>query len=94
MHFIFPKNYDFRPKIFGILDYSTAIIDVILGIIIYFLINIFVKNINIKINIFISLYLPVILFSILGINQESFSSIIRYTFKFIKNQNVYLYNKK
>ena len=27
MHFIIPKNYDFKAKLFGIIDYSTALLN-------------------------------------------------------------------
>ena len=85
MHFIFPKNYNFKPKLLGFIEYSTAILDTIIGIILYFLINLLFKDINIKIYVFISLFFPVLLISILGINKESFISVFKYVFKFIKN---------
>lgn len=93
MHFIFPKNYNFKPKLLGFIEYTTAIIDTVIGVIIYFLINLFFTNINTKIYVFISLFLPVLLISILGINKESFINVFKYMLKFIKNQNVYLYKK-
>lgn len=93
MHFVFPKNYNFKPKLLGFIEYSTAILDAIIGIIIYFLINLFFSNINIKIYIFISLYFPILLISILGINRESLISVFSYMCNFFRNQNVYLYKK-
>ena len=73
MNFIFPKNYNFKSKLLGFIDYSTAILDSILGIIIYFFVNLIFTNITIKIYVFISLFC--------------------YMFKFVKNQNVYLYSR-
>lgn len=93
MHFIFPKNYNFKPKLLGFIEYSTAIFDTVIGIILYILVNLIFKNINIKIYVFISLFFPILLISILGINKESFISVFAYVFKFFKNQNVYLYRK-
>lgn len=93
MHFIFPKNYNFKQKILGFIDYSTAILDTIMGFIIYFFINLLFTNLNVKIYIFISLFFPILLISILGINKENFISVFTYMFKFIKNQNIYLYNR-
>ena len=93
MHFIFPKNYNFKQKLLGFIDYSTAIIDTVIGVIIYFLVNSIFNNINTKIYVFIALFLPALLISILGINKESFISVFKYMIKFIKNQNVYLYKK-
>lgn len=93
MHFIFPKNYNFKPKLLGFIEYSTAILDSIVGILIYSFVNFAFTNINTKIYIFISLFFPILLISILGINKESFITVFRYIFKFIKNQKVYLYNR-
>ena len=93
MYFIFPKNYNFKSKLLGFIDYSTAIFDIIIGIIFYFIINIFFTNIDIKIYVFISFYFPILLFSIIGINKESVLSILVYMFAFFKNQNIYLFKK-
>ena len=93
MHFIFPKNYNFKPKLFGFIEYSTAILDIIVGFLIYAFVNFIFTNINIKIYVFISLFLPILLISILGINKESFLTVFSYIFKFIKNQNIYLYSR-
>ena len=93
MRFIFPKNYNFKQKLFGIIDYSTAILDIAIGIILFSITNILFKNITIKIYFFISLYFPLLLFSILGIQKESFINVLFYIIKFFKNQNIYLYRK-
>ena len=93
MHFIFPKNYNFRPKLFGFIEYTTAVIDIIIALFLYGFVNLIFTSINIKIYIFISLFLPIFLVSIFGINRESIVSVCIYFFKFIKNQNTYLYKK-
>ena len=93
MHFIFPKNYNFKPKLLGLIEYSTAIFDTVFALLLYFLVNLIFSNINIKIYVFISLFFPVFLISILGINKESFLSVFIYMYKFFKNRTVYLYNK-
>ena len=93
MKFIFPKNYTFKYKLLGFIDYWTAILDAIIGFLLFGLINLFIKSITTKIYIFIIIYIPIILFSILGIGQENFLSVIYYMFKFFKNRNIYLYKK-
>lgn len=93
MNFIFPKNYNFKPKLLGIIEYSTAIFDVILALFLYFILNIFIHDITIKISVFIILFFPILLISILGINRESFIDIIKYLYKFFINQKIYLYYK-
>ena len=94
MIFIFPKNYSYKQKLFGFIDYSTAILDLFVGIFIYSFINFFITSINIKIYIFVSTFFPFFLISIIGINKESFISVFKYMIKYIKNQKVYLYLKK
>ena len=93
MKFIFPKNYNYNLKLFGFISYSTAIIDVILGVLIFCITNFIFKSISLKIYFFIGLYLPILMFSILGINRESFINVILYIIKYIKNRKVYLYKK-
>ena len=93
MIFIFPKNYNFKPKLLGIIEYSTAIFDAILALVLYFILNFFIQDISTKLSIFIMLFFPVLLISILGINKESVLTILKYLYKFFKNQHIYLYYK-
>lgn len=93
MKFIFPKNYSFKYKLLGFIDYSTAIIDTIIGFALYFILNVFISNMLVKLYIFIIIFFPLLLFSIFGLGKENFLSVIFYMYKFIKNQNVYLYIK-
>lgn len=92
--FIFPKNYKFSFKLLGFIDYKTAIFDILYGIILFFIINLIIKNINLKIYIFISLYFPIVLFSFLGVNDENIIDVIRYLVKYFISQKVILYNRK
>lgn len=94
MNFIIPKNYKFTPKLLGLIDYQTAILNSIFAIILYTIINIIFTSITTKIYCFIGLFLPFFLFSIIGVNHESIISVCIYMFKFYKNQKVYLYKKK
>lgn len=91
MKFIFPQNYKYNNKILGILDYSTAIANIIWYIIVFLLINIIFKSISIKIFVFVLLCFPFFLISIVGFNHENVISVILYIIKFIKNRRVYLY---
>ena len=93
MKFIFPKNYSFKYKLLGFLDYSTAILDAIIGFILFGVLHIFIKSITTKIYIFVIIYFPIILFSVFGIGKENILSVIYYMFKFFKNRSIYLYNK-
>lgn len=93
MNFIIPKNYKFKPKLFGLIDYQTAILDTIWAAILYVIVNIIFSTISLKVYFFIGLFLPVLLFSIIGINHENILSVLIYLFKFYKNQKIYLYKK-
>ena len=86
MKFIFPKNYNFRTKLFGFIDYQTAIINAIWAVFLYGLSNIFFSSFKYKIYFFIVLYFPMFLFSILGLGQENIVYVIKYMYKFIKNK--------
>ena len=49
MKFIFPQNYNFKNKLLGIIDYSTAFFNIFWYVIIFILLHFFIKNWNIKI---------------------------------------------
>ena len=94
MKFIFPKNYKYHLKFLGFMDYVTGVFDLIIGVILYFLISIIVKNIELKIYIFISLYFPILLMSIVGIGNENILIVFRYIIKYLLKPKVYVYDKK
>lgn len=93
MKFIFPKNYNFKYKLLGFIDYSTAILDAIIGFVLFGIISIFTSSIATKIYIFIIMYVPIFLFSIFGLGRENILSVIYYLFKYFKNRGIYLYKK-
>lgn len=94
MKFIFPKNYDFKNKLLGIIDYSTVFINLIWYGLVFILINLFFHNLNIKIFLFILLCFPFLLISISGFNGENFVYVFRYIFTFFVKQKIILYFKK
>lgn len=93
MKFIFPQNYNFNSKLFGFIEYSTLFLNIIFGIISYFISNILFKNITLQIATFIVLFFPTLLFSIIGFNNEKIVYIIKYLFIFFKSPKYYLYRK-
>ena len=94
MKFIFPKNYKLNRKILGFLDYRTAIIDLCLGVFLLLIIRAIISNLSTQIYVFIILFLPVLLFSILGTGGENIIDFTIYIIKFFKNRKVYFYEKK
>lgn len=93
MKFIFPKNYNFKSKILGIIDYPTAIILVIWCIFIFCLLNLLIYSLTLKIVLFISLCLPLILFSFVGFNHENIIYVFFYILKYLFSPKLYLFSK-
>ena len=93
MHFVFPQNYKFKNKLFGFIDYTTAIINIIWWVLIFKILKFFPVYLSIKITIFIVLSVPLFLFSLLGFNNENIVYFLYYIFKFLKNRRVYVFSK-
>lgn len=93
LKFIFPQNYNFKSKILGFIDYSTAIIDIMWGALTFGLLNILPFNLNFKIFIFVILVFPVLIISIVGFNGENIVSVCSYIIKYIIKPKVLLYKK-
>lgn len=93
MKFIFPQNYNFKNKLFGIFDYSTVIINIIWAVLLFQIVKITPFILNVKISIFITFYFPLLLFSIFGFNNENIFYFLSYMLKFVKNRKVYFYDK-
>ena len=93
MKFIIPQNYNFKNKILGIIDYSTAILNVLWYSIIFIILHILFKNWNIKIFLFISLCFPITIFSVVGFNGEPIIYVFKYLLKYFLKPKLYLYKK-
>lgn len=93
MKFIIPQNYAFKNKLFGFMDYSTAIVNVLWAFVIFIFLYLMPFSINSKISIFIILYFPLLLFSVLGFHNENILYVFSYLFKFIVNNRVYFFSK-
>ena len=94
MKFIFPKNYHFKNKILGIIDYTTAFVNIIWYIIVFTIVNLIFNSIDLKIFVFITLSFPLLLISFSGFHGENIVIVMRYLFKFILRQKLYFYSKK
>ena len=93
MNFIFPSNYAFKNKLFGIIDYTSAIVNLIWYICIFCLVNLFFSDINIKIILFISLCFPFLIFTIVNNRNENILFVLLYVIKFMVNRKIYFYRK-
>ena len=93
MKFIFPQNYKFNTKILGLIDYQTAILNLIWGGLVFLIINFIFNSLNIKIFLFIVLVFPMLIFSAVGINGENVISVIIYMLKFLIRPKLLFYSK-
>lgn len=92
MKFIFPQNYNFKNKLFGIIDYSTIILNLFWDLFVFVFTNIF-DNLNIKIFLFFVLCFPLLLFSFSGFNGENIIYVMGYIFKFLLKPKLLLFKK-
>ena len=93
MKFIFPQNYSFNTKLFGMLDYPTAFFNLTWWFIIFLVNKILRFNLLLKIIFYIISCFPVLLISLFGFKQENIIYVLIYLFKFYKNPKIYLYKK-
>lgn len=93
MLFIFPKNYNLQSKFLGIIDYFSLFFNVIWQIFIFCLINLIFNNITLKTCLFIICCLPLLILSLVEINNENMFFTIFYLLKFIFSYKLYLFDK-
>lgn len=93
MKFIIPQNYNFKNKILGIIDYSTAFFNIFWYILIFIILHLLFRDWNIKVFLLISLCFPITLFSIVGFNGEPIVYVFKYVIKYIVRPKLYLYKK-
>ena len=92
MKFIFPQNYNFKNKLFGVIEYSTIFLNLIWDLFVFIFINLF-HNLNIKIFLFFVLCFPLLLFSFSGFNGENIIYVMTYIFKFLFKQKLLFFQK-
>lgn len=93
MKFIFPQNYKMKNKIFGIMDYSTIILNIIWNVFLFKILSFSHYSFIIKTYIFVLFSFPLLLFSIFGFNRENFLSVMYYLIKYLLKPKLYFYNK-
>lgn len=94
IQFIFPQNYNFKNKILGVIDYSTAFVNLLWYGIVFIFINVFFTNLSLKIFIFVVLCFPLLLFSFSGFHGENIISVFSYLFYFLIRPKLFLYKKQ
>ena len=94
MNFIIPKNYTFKPKLLGLIDYQTALLDSIWAGLLFGFVQLFFTSLSTKLYIFVALFVPFFLFSIVGVHNENILSVILYLSKYYYHQKIYLFKKR
>lgn len=94
MKFIFPQNYDFKNKLLGIIDYSTAFVNLLWYALVFILVNLFLKSLTLKVFVFVVCCFPLLLLSFAGFNGESILYVFSYLFHFLQKPKLYLYKKQ
>ena len=93
MKFIFPQNYSFSNKLFGIIDYSTALFFLIYAIILYSILHCLIADLFFRLFVFILFFLPIMLFSIIGFNHEKITYVFYYIIRYISHPKYYIFYK-
>lgn len=93
MKFIFPQNYDLKNKLFGIIDYSTAFVNLLWYAIVFILLQFLFQDLTFKLFFFVTLCFPLFLFSFAGFNGENIVYVISYLIRFLLKPKLYLYKK-
>ena len=91
--FIFPQNYKFNKKIFGLVDAQTAVVSSLCAGMMYLVVNFIFKSLYVKIFSFIVTVFPIVIFSIVGFNGENIINVAIYMIKFIKRRRIMFYGK-
>lgn len=94
MRFVFPKNYDFSFKFLGIFNYSSIFLNIIWASFLYFFISFLFKSLIIKFYVFLVLFLPFFLFSVLNKSSENIFIVCSFFFKYLFRPKVFFYDKR
>lgn len=93
MKFIFPQNYDFKNKILGVIDYSTAFVNLLWYSIVLILVHLIFKDLSLKVFTFVVLCFPLLLFSFAGFNGENIIYVFSYLVRFLLRPKLFFYKK-
>lgn len=94
MTFIFPRNYNFKNKFLGMIDYQTLVILFFWSAFIYCSINFFNIAFTTKVILFIIFTLPIDILGIFSFSNDSILYTFLYVFKYLMSPKLYLFSKK
>lgn len=88
--YIFPRNFDYLTKLFGLIEYKLLIPLAIFAVILILILSLVNISIITKIGIFVSIFLPVFLLFNTNVNHEPFYIFIFCLIKHYQNASKYL----
>lgn len=92
-YFIFPMNYNKKENFLGFIDYRALILIGIIAFTLFSVLRYPEINLKVKVCIFIVFTgIPVILL-LIGINGENMMDIVKYMFKYLIKDKIYVYRK-
>lgn len=92
-YFVFPMNYNKKESFLGFIDYRALVLIGVTAFIIFSLLKLIDLNLKVKVCIFIIFCgMPVILL-LIGINGENMVDFLKYVFRFLVKDKVYVYRK-
>ena len=84
MKFIFPQNYNFKNKLFGIIDYTTIFVNVVWSALVFLIVFLIIQDWSFRI---------LLLFSIVGFQGENIVYVLSYLLNFIVCQKLFFFKK-
>lgn len=93
MKFVFPQNYNFKNKLFGVLDYTTVLVNVIWCAFVFLVVSLLFQDWSTRIFLLITFSFPLVLFSIAGFQGENIVYVLSYLFNFVFCQKLFFFRK-
>lgn len=91
--YIIPKNYDFQPKLFGIIEYKLGVfITCLILTLILIMYNLNIPAIA-KLQIIIIINVPIVMIGTIGVRGEKFFDILKLLLSYYLKSKVYFYSK-
>ncbi len=91
--YIIPKNYDFKPKLFGIIEYRLGIFISVLTLFLIIIFQSFKIAAIMKLQIIIIIIVPILMIGTIGVRGEKFFDILKLLLFYYLKPKVYFYSK-
>ena len=93
LKFVFPQNYNFKNKLFGVIDYTTVLVNVIWSALVFLIVFLLFQDWSFRIFLVITFSFPLVLLSIAGFQGENIVYVLSYLFHFMFCQKLFFFRK-